>query len=200
MTLTAGQYKKDSLVWVATTGILYIATDFTWTVYAKWTGTNEDETKTALEALTWWDLGVFKDFKPNFGFANEQIIESHRTSYEELSREADKMSGFSVNLMQGLDTTNFAKIFGSSVQVDGGADIEMIVEKMQRATVPYNAFKFVTEAIDGVRYTLYFVKTVLKNKPEFGAMALKNGFDGYTFEFEVAKTWNFAMYKETDVA
>lgn len=200
MVLTAWEYKKDSLVWVATTGILYIATNFAWTVYAKGDGTNEDETKTALEALTYQDLWVFKDFKLKFGFENEQVIESHRTSFEELSREADLVSGFSVMLQQALDTANLALMLGQTVQIDGVNDIEMIVAKMQRTTIPYGLYKFVTEVIDGTRYTLYFVKSALKNAPEIWAVALKNGFDWYSFEFEVAKTWNFAIYKETAAA
>lgn len=122
---------------------MYIASNYTGTVYADGNGTNEAAAITALNALTWADVGYFENFAVSFKNGDTRVIETDYQDVGEIMRKVEQVFGFSVDVQEILEMANFAKIFDATVST-ATAGHEVIGKKRIMKNQSYHAFKFVT--------------------------------------------------------
>lgn len=70
-------------------GKLYLATNFVGVTFDDGNGTNEDEAITALNALTYVDIGYFEKFETMIKKGDEKIIMTDYCSVGEISRKKE---------------------------------------------------------------------------------------------------------------
>lgn len=183
--------------WENGAGILYIATDYDGTTYADGNGTNEDNSIASIEgAFTFADIGYFENFAWKLKAGDERVIETDYCDVGEISRKAEQVAGFSVDVQEIMNMENLALMLGVELNetVSGHQTIGM--KRIQR-TKPYLLFKFVTCPKDGLSNTFYFVKSVVVGDMEVPVINLnRSDFAGVSMEFEVAEGGNFFVDKD----
>lgn len=178
------------------TGKLYMATNYTWTTYADGNGTNEDETITALLALTYADIGYFEKFEVMLKKGDEKTILTDYTDIGEISRKKELVPWFKVSVQEILEMNNLAQILGTSLNLTQVGS-ELIGIKRIMKSNPYQLFKFVTAQKGGKSNTFFFVKSALSADINIPFTNLnRDDFVGVNLEFEVAEGGNFFMKKE----
>jgi hypothetical protein len=190
-------FNKNALFGENGTGKLYFATNWTGTTYDDGDGTNEDEAKAALAALTYADIGYFENFEPIITNGEERIINTDYCDVGEIMRKIEKVGGFSVDVQEILEMSNLATILGAELNTTV-AGTETIGFKRKLTETPYVTFKFVTCPKDGVTTTFYFVKAVRTGDISMPVTNLKTeDFAGVTLEFEIATGGNMYISKVT---
>lgn len=178
------------------TGKLYVATNYTWTIFDDGTGTNEDEAITTLAALTYSDVGYFEKFAISIKKGDEKVILTDYCSVWEISRKMERVPWFKVDVQEILEMNNLAQILWAVVNTSVSWK-EIIGMKRLMKQNPYQVFKFVTCPKDGKSNTFYFVKAALSGDMEIPFTNLnRDDFVGVTLEFEVAEGGNFFAQKE----
>jgi hypothetical protein len=175
---------------------LYIAANYAGTTFDDGNGTNEDEAIAALELLTYGDVGYFENFEISASTGEERIILTDYCSVGEVSRKTETVFGFSVDLQEILEMSNFAKIFDATLNTTQAGQ-EIIGKKRAMKTNTYKLFKFETCPVGGKKNTFYFVKCVRTGDTSMPFTNLnRDDLAGVTIEFEVSQGGNFFVKKE----
>lgn len=178
-------------------GILYIATDYDWVTFDDGTGTNEDESLATIAAdYTFADIGYFENFAWKLKAGDERVIETDYCDVWEISRKAEQVAGFTVDVQEIMDMTNLALMLGVDLNSTSSGHQIVGLKRIQR-TKPYQLFKFVTCPKDGLSNTFYFVKAVMIGDLDVPVINLnRNDFAGVPMEFEIAEGGNFFIDKD----
>lgn len=175
-------------------GKLYIATDYTWTVYDEGDGSNESTTISSIESShTFADVGFFENFSITLWQGDTRVITTDYCGVGEISRKSDKVPWFTVDVQEILEMENLSLILGE----DLSSDSKQMVMKRTQKTVPYHLFKFVMCEKESEYTAFYFVKTALSadiNIP-FNNLA-REDFTGATLSFETAQSGNFVIDRD----
>lgn len=199
-------FDSNALANESGSGILYVATDYDGTVYDDGDGTNESTSITDIETYTFADLWYFENFAPYVKKGDERIIMTDYTDILEISRKLEKITWFVFDMQEVLEMTNLAQVLGTSLETvsawAGQKGTETIWMKRKMASQNYQLFKFVsTPDADWLSNIFYFVKAVLNSDINLPYINLsKDDFAWVTFDFEVAKSGNMFIKKETDPA
>lgn len=182
------------------TGKLYLATDYDGATFADGTGSNSAAFITTIEAdYTFADVGLFENFGFSVANGEERIINTDYCGIGEVSRKAEKVTGFTFDLQDVLEMTNLAQMLGTELETATG--VEIINMKRVMKSKPYQLFKFETCPKDGKQNVFYFVKAVLSGDVSFPLLNLdRTDFAGVTFEYEVANGGNMFIQKGKTVA
>lgn len=182
------------------TGKLLIATDYAWEVFDAGDWTNEDALVAQLENFTFADVWYYENFAVNIAQGEERIIETDYCGVGEISNKQENVDWFSVDLQEVLEMENLSLILWDELFTDGVTGEEIIFRKRTMKSKPYQLFKFITCPKDWKVNIFYFVKSRLSNDVSIPFTNLsRNDFAWTTLEFEVSKSWNFAIRKNVTV-
>lgn len=124
------------------------------------------------------------------------MIETDYCDVGEISRKAEQVAGFTVDVQEIMNMENLALMLGVELNETQSGHQTIGMKRIQR-TKPYLLFKFVTCPKDGLSNTFYFVKAVVVGDMEVPVINLnRTDFAGVSMEFEVAEGGNFFVDKD----